>query len=186
VGIVSRSQGGGGGGALAQVQDQVLGGAAATIDFSGIAAVGNHLLLLLYIRGDTAATQTTLFVTFNGDSGANYHGQSLRATGATVTGSDDGAAAATRLSPFLFSAGTAPANAFGTFELRVLRFAGAANQKTLIGYGYDREAVPGAGAGRIQTAGGQWLSNAAVNRITLTPAAGNFVAGCQATLYTFT
>lgn len=162
------------------IAETVVTVAAATIDFTSIPATYRHLQLALYARGDTAATTATVGVTFNNDSAANYDLQ-------TVTGTASTAAAAesfdqSNINLGSMAAASASANLFTPYEVIIPHYANSANNKTLI----SRMARKiGTATGNLTTIhlGGFWRSNAAINRITLTPGAGNFDVGTVATLY---
>lgn len=169
---------------LGCVADSTLGGAAASIDFTGLPTTYAHLMVILYGRGDTAAALTNVQCRFNNDSTATYHQQALDATGATVTAADAGAAAVTSALIGFIPAATSPANAFGQLDMVVAHYANAVNQKTFVAKSYAKSAATGVGAGFLRTVGGVWmLAPVAINRITLFPAAGNFAAGTRASVY---
>jgi hypothetical protein len=177
VGIVSRSQGGGGGGATTQIFDSTLGAPAANIDIAAIPAAFNHLMLVMFLRGDTAAVATTLQATLNNDGGANYDWEEvINATGANAQGQTSARAGR-------FPANTAAAGDFATITGYIANYRDATNKKSYAATIGGREGT-GAGSFKSGTYGFSWLGAAAiVNRITLAPAAGNFVAGSRVTLY---
>jgi hypothetical protein len=177
VGIVSRSQGGGGGGAATQITDTTLGAPAASFDLTGIPATFNHLLLVLFARGDTAAVVATINATLNNDGGANYDWEEvINATAANAQGQTSGRAGR-------MPANTAAAGDFATLIAYIGSYRDATNKKSYAAIVSSREGT-GVGSLKSGTQAFVWLgAAAAVNRITLTPSAGNFVAGSRATLY---
>lgn len=167
-------------GVVRPIAETTLSVAAASIDFTSIAADWSHLLLVLYARGDTAATATAARIRFNGDSGANYDYQQLRGSGASTSASEG--LAQTALVVGSVPAASAGANLFGDCEIWLPHYTQAANNKVArSGYGFKI----GTASGNVEAGSyhGFWRSNAAVTQVTLTPAAGNFAAGTRATLY---
>lgn len=162
----------------------MLGASQASIDFTSIPAGFTHLRIECCLRGDTAATSTTVLMRFNNDSTSNYQWQQLIAFGATVTGSDSGAALTATLTVGSATANTSPAGAFGNCVIDIPNYATASvsNHKAFDSIGSTRLAAGSAGYVSTRNSG-IWLSSAAVNRITLLPGAGNFVAASRATIY---
>lgn len=161
--------------------DSTLGIAAASIDIPSIIATYAHLRLWLYARGDTAAAAVNLNMRFNNDSSGAYQYQWLQAVATTPAAGENVAP------PSFIFCGAIPAasvggGVFGQTEIDIAHYAGVTNQKTAnIGYGYRTGGSTGQGfTGRSS---GWWSSGAAINRITLFPATGNFAAGTRATLY---
>jgi hypothetical protein len=182
VGIVSRS-GGSGGGAQTQLFDSTLGGAAASFDITPISGAFNHLLLLIQGRGDTAATSTTVLLKFNNDGGANYDTELVTAAGAAVATGEIVAGTSAQIADI--TANTGPAGVFGAFALWIPNYAGATAQKNVFSTGgHKTTSLTGGIFNRNYSC--FWRSAAAINRITLTPGAGNFVAGSRVTLYGLT
>lgn len=162
------------------VADSTLVGSAASIDFTGIPTTYAHLMIVVYARGDTAASSTNLLARLNNDSAANYDNQFLSSQAAVSTASES--LAATALTCGAIPAATAGANLFGQAEILVAHYAGAANNKST-------RTVWGMKIGTASTNlnvgdnTGFWRSSAAINRVTLFPAAGNFVAGTRVSIY---
>jgi hypothetical protein len=181
--IISPSSTGGGGGALAQISNQTLGGAAATIDFPGIAGTFNHLLLVLAARGDTAATAVVVNLQFNGDSGANYDIQRVTTAAAAAGGNEAFGGTSARVGSI--AAASAAAGLSGSLYIFIPGYAGAVLHKTFISNSGWKIGVA-SGNIAIEEVTGHWRNTAAVTRVTLLAAAGNFIAGSQATLYGLT
>lgn len=152
----------------------VLTAAAATIDIQDIPQVYRHLELRLYARGDTAATNTAVNLTFNGDTGNNYDRQYLEASAAVVAAGEAFGGAAIGIG--VMPAASAGANLFGQNIVDILNYANSTNNKTVTG---QRGMKVGTASGNmyIFSFSGFWRSNAAITRATLTPGAGNFGAG---------
>lgn len=152
--------------------------AAATLDFTGIPATFAHLMVIAYLRGDTAAGLITIFQRFNNDSGANYDWQNLGGNGAAASGFES---FATTGGFDTAPAATAPANLFAGVRMVIPHYANAANNKALV---RTRDAKAGTSSLSLSAgpSAGFWRSNAAINRVTLLPAAGNWAAGSAATV----
>lgn len=159
--------------------DTTLGVASASIDFTSIPQTFAHLMVEMYLRGDTAATTTTYSLRFNADSGANYDVQSLQGAAAVASAAET--FAATGVS-FTIPAGTATANVLGRTRVDISHYAGSANNKIFEAANVYKFGTASSQLA-VQVVGGFWRSNAAINRITLATAAGNFAAGSRVTIY---
>jgi hypothetical protein len=162
------------------ISDTTLGGSAANVDITSIVATYAHLLIVSYARGDTAAANTALNVRFNNDTAANYDFQRLTGGAATVSAFE--AFAQTSIISCFIPANTAGANLFNASLVFIPHYAGSANNKVALSLASVKL---GTTTGSLATYlhGGFWRSSAAINRITLLPAAGNFVAGTRVSLY---
>lgn len=163
------------------IYDTTLGAAAASIDVTGIIDDYAHLRLVLYARGDTAALSTTVGLRFNNDSAGNYDQQyyTMRTTPANVV-----TAAHTSIVCAVIPAASGTSGAVGVSEIVIPNYAGATLRKAISWKGWAKETADGttSGYGGV-VGGGEWRSTAAVTRVTLTPAAGNFLAGTRLTIY---
>lgn len=151
---------------------------AASISFTGINQTFAHLLVIAYLRGDTASSLVTIIQRFNNDSAANYDWQNLGGNGATASGAES---FATTGGFDTAPAGTAPANLFASIRMVIPHYAQATNNKAII---RNREAKSGTSSLSLSTglSAGFWRSNAAINRVTILPATGNWAAGSAATV----
>lgn len=166
--------------AAGSIFDTTLGGTAATVDVTSISAAYAHLLITIYARGDFAGANVNTSIRFNGDSGANYDAQLLAGTAATPSAAEAfGQTSAVVLNT---PAATAPANLFSSAEIFIPNYAGSTNNKQTVSF--DGVKL-GTATGNLQVIlrSAAWRSNAAINRITLLPASGNFVAGTRVTIY---
>lgn len=152
--------------------------AAASFDFTGIPATFAHLMVVAYLRGDTASGLITIIQRFNNDSAANYDWQALSGVGAAASGFES---FATTGGFDTAPAATAPANLFAGVRLVIPHYANAANNKAIV---RARDAKAGTSSLSLSAGPsvGFWRSNAAINRVTLLPAAGNWAAGSAATV----
>lgn len=164
------------------LSDTTAGGAVANIDISGIVATYAHLLISVYARSDTAATSTTLLLRFNGDSAANYDWQQLTGSAAAAGAAESFAASGAFVGNM--PANTAGANLFSATEIFIPNYAGAVNNKQSVAINSSKIGTASGNFG-VNALGGAWRSNAAINRVTLLPGAGNLVAGTRVTIYGF-
>jgi hypothetical protein len=166
-----------------KLADTTLAAAAASIDFASIPATFAHLLLICYLRGDTAAVSFDAMLRVNGDSGANYDDAINYFTNvSTVTQrSDFGATSITTSGGANLPAANAPANAEGVLEILIPHYANTVNHKSVQWQGHGEQAAAAAsfynwiGAGR-------WKSTAAINELTLIASVGNFAIGSRVEL----
>lgn len=137
-------------------------------------------MLSIYARGDAAAGVENVVVQFNGDAAANYDTQDLRGNAAATSASE--AFAGSSIIVGLCPAATAGANLFSTIEAFIPNYAGSTNNKQVVSISASKSGTT-TGNLFVDIFGGSWRSNAAINRITILPASGNFVAGSRVTLY---
>jgi hypothetical protein len=165
---------------IGAISDTTLGGSAANIDVTSIVATYAHLLVVIYARGDTALTSTPLSLRFNNDSAANYDYQQLKGSAAAATASET--FAQTAMVAGNMAANTAGANLFSAHIMFIPHYAGSANNKIALSIASLKTGTT-TGLMTDNLVGGFWRSSAAINRITLLPAFGNFVTGTRATIY---
>lgn len=167
---------------LTVISDQVLGGPAASIDFSAIPSTFRALQLIAQLRSTAGAIATDrLFLTVNADGGANYAEQALRFNNGVS--SDDKGVGETSFQQWFIPAGLAPAGAAGELVAYFANYAGTSLRKTMRAeYGYSQaDAATNDYVGMLF---GTWRNTAAINRLTLTLSAGpTFAAGSRATLF---
>lgn len=163
------------------IADSVLGSAAASFDFTSIPAHWSHLMVVLYGRGDTAATSTSLYVRFNNDSGSNYDALGVNVKHSGVVSSGETVAGSQILASAI-AAANAPASAFDCAVMFIPHYAGTTGHKCVTSYGSLKLA---ASTGNLfqQLGPGWWRSTAAINRVTVLSSAGNFVADSRCSIY---
>lgn len=158
----------------------VLGGSAANIDFSALPS-GFMSFRVLYVgRSSAAAITVQLGLQLNGDTGLNYFDESFLVNGTTLTLNEQANAAS--ISAGVLIAANVAAGIPGAGEIFIVNASDTTFDKIVRGIGY----APGAAAAANQNtadAGGLWTSAAAVNRITLTPRTGSWIAGSRAVVY---
>lgn len=161
--------------------DNVLGAPAASFDINPLPTWGSHLMLLAFLRGDTAAVNAYVGVRFNNDSGANYSYDGIKASGSTIAAFPEGTNQ-TEMAWGMMPANTATAGAFGALSADVPNFRSTAGHKPFTSMSTHRETTASGGIFLFDV-GGIWASTAAITRITVFPFAGNFVAGSRLTAY---
>lgn len=150
---------------------------AATFSFTSIPSSYDGLLILLQLRGDTAATSTTVNMRFNNDTGNNYAYQRILSASTTVTG-----AASTGTSTFPFGsvpAASATAGWAGAYKIFIPGYARTTLMKNIRveGGGHDGTNY------QMSSLAGQWLSTAAITRIDIYPGAGSWEVGSECAIF---
>ncbi len=162
------------------IYDTTLGSGAASIDVTSIIGSYAHLLLVAYLRSTTAAQSTDLVLRFNGDSGANYGYAGVGRQTAnfnTVTATSLGGGADAPI-----PGASATAGGFGALLMLIPHYANSANHKSAV-------YMAGQGSGSTTTdltnafAAGAWRSTSAINRVTISAAAGNLDTGSRFSIY---
>lgn len=167
-------------GVMRMLADSTLGVAAASFDFTSIPATFAHLMLVLYGRGDTAATDVGAQLRMDNDSSALYYSEVLDVNGTTVTASESiaGTSAVVGRVP----AASGQANWFGSCAILIPHYAAGSNAKGWTSHGSCARGTT-TGNTILRIGSGLWSNISLINRLTLFPAAGNFAAGSRATLY---
>jgi hypothetical protein len=166
-------------GAMQLIEDKILSAAAPSFDFQNIPQTFAHLQLIVYGRSDQAVSTTQVYLRANNDSAANYDFvlAALSPTYAAVE-----AVAQTALQIGYMPGGSAVANSFGSNIVDIPNYAQAVGLKN---FSMFASMKPQLSAGNYNThiLSGFWRNTVAINRLTVLPGAGNFVAGSRATLY---
>lgn len=162
------------------IGETVLSATATAITFSSIPSNYRHLYLVLMGRGDVAAINVGVVVTFNGDSGANYYSEDVEAVNATVTAA--GGAGTNGFSNLALPAASATVGRAGVATLLIPNHAQTTFHKVCFMGNYYGTSTTAA-TQRARFAGATWANTAAITSITLTAASSNFIAGTYATLY---
>jgi hypothetical protein len=180
--IISPVGGAGGGGAYTQLADSLLIASAASFDFQAISGNFNHLKVIIYGRSDTAAASTNLLLRFNNDSAANYDWENVQASDGGAPAASESLGATAILVGEITGA-TATANYFAGCEITIPEYKGVVGNKVAHGLAALKIANTTVNQ-QLFFRGGGWRTTAtAVTRVTILPAAGNFIAGSHATLY---
>ena len=165
--------------AMAQLYDSVLSGTAASFDVQNISQAYNHLKLVVLVRGDNGAAAQASSIRFNNDSAGNYQYNILRGNNSLTTSQLLAAQTAGHF-------GTIPgagltASYFAGGEILIPSYALTSAFKV---YSSNLASpAPTAANAYMDVIDGVWSSTAAINRITLFPAAGSWIAGSRLTIY---
>jgi hypothetical protein len=165
---------------MAQLYDNVASGNIASWDVSSISQAYNHLRIVFSGRGDGAAVVTPVHMRLNNDSGANYDSQYLIGQKTLVVGAEQ--IGATYGWPGEYVDASATANLAANFDLLLVDYVSTTFYKTWVSKSY---APWGVLTNTVAVAGfgGTWRNTGAVNRVTILPNSGNFVAGSRLTIY---
>lgn len=164
-------------GGMVNLYDSTLSSSAASFDITSISGSYRHLLLNTFLRNDQAVTIADYSIRINNDTTASAHAcQRLVASNVTVSTANATATSA--------AVGGAPGNSTGAgiFSCGLLlipNYTDTSNHTAGISLNYTNASGPG----WLGAAGMDWNGSGAVTRITVLPAAGNFVAGSSCTLY---
>jgi hypothetical protein len=160
------------------IRDYVADGLTAGFNFTAIPQNFRHLQVLFQGRGLSAALNTNLFCTLNGDVGANYMFQRLQALSTGVTSTDF--VTSTEMSATIV-ANTAPANVADMVEMV---FAGYRTpwQKTALFRGGMRT-TDATGGMNFRQYIWYWRNVAAINALNIFTSPGNLAAGSVISLY---
>ncbi len=132
----------------------------------------------VYVRSDAAASNSSLSLQFNGDTGANYDYQwnyggsgsvTVQATGATVINSGN------------IPAANAAAKNFSHIRIVIPNFTDTTHDKAVNFFGNLLYGAYGLATENAYSGGAWWhpASPAAITYVTLKPVAGNLVAGSR-------
>jgi hypothetical protein len=140
-----------------------------------------HLAIDLYARGDTAATNTSVFLRVNNISTATYDQEYLQANITTASATEN--LGQTSILVAVMPAATATANYFSQSDIRIKHYNGTVGNKLVTAECTHSQVDTSGGQYRLSL-GGKWrTAGVAVTRIDLIPNAGNFVPGSLFTLY---
>jgi len=156
-------------------------GGVANFDFQNIPAAYSKLIIDLYGRGDTAAGVVRIDVNFNADGGANYDYIFTYSRAVSTLITFEAFAQISGFSTYI-AAATSAASVFDAARLEIPAYANAQAQKVCLTHGAYQSSRVGSSMG-VSTGSTWWRSTAAVNQITLTPAAGNFAQYSTCRLY---
>jgi hypothetical protein len=165
------------------IATQIVGaGGAASVTFSSIPGTYKHLQIRATSRASTAAERNNMFyLTYNGDTAANYSWHSINGNGSSTFG--EGAASISIPRTGQSTGATALTNNMGAAIIDILDYGNTNKFKTLRALsGFDNN-----GAGEMYFNSTNWRSTSAVTSITLTPGqlngASNFVQYSSFALY---
>lgn len=171
----------GAGGAMQRIAVQ--SGAAASYSFTSIPQTYRSLMLVWSARGDTAATNASLYITCNADGAGNYDYQRIIYNGA-ITSYSGATVNAAYFDAGAMAAASTDAGRSGSGQVTIQGYASALYK------GMTAEA--GSRMGNAEgdqwqfRCVGEWRNVAAITRLDITPSAGGFAAGSAMTLYGLT
>lgn len=175
---------GGGGGNWTMLSDSLLGSDTASFDFTSISGSYKHLAIVINGRS-TRAGQVLDFVTmrFNNDSGSNYDGFWMQFFNgfATTAGAEDVGATSFAHALLAPAASSATGSSMGG-EILISNYAATTFNKNFTSE-HHASLTQASGNIRRCVSSGEWRSTAAITRVTIAPANGNWKAGSRATLY---
>jgi hypothetical protein len=163
--------------AITRLAQQILGSAAGSVTFSSISGAYTNLVLEMVGRSDAATAFVSFNVQFNGDTGSNYEFNQVYASGGSPGAGQAGSQSCIAF-PNMPGA-TIAANYPGACSVRIPGYSGTTFYKGAIGM----NAYVTNSTQQALLSGGGWNNAAAITSITITPSAGNFVAGSTFTLY---
>lgn len=166
---------------IGSIFDTTLGGSAANVDITGIVGTYAHLMLVVYGRSDAAAAVIEpSLIRLNGDAATNYDYQVLHGTASSALAVENFAVSSAQIGNV--PASSAGVNLFGCQLVFIPHYAGTSNNKALVALSSSKTGTT-TSLMDVAISACFWRSSAAITRITLLPAAGNFVAGTRVTLY---
>ena len=152
-------------------------GGASSIDFTSIPATYTDLVLKVSSRSDDSGSRRQLYVKYNGNS-SNYTGKRLYGEDGGV--GSDSLSGATGYSFGITDANGATANTFGNAEIYIPNYASA---------NYKSSSTDSVLENNSSTTYDNWLTanlwsnTTAINQVTITLSAGNFMQYSTAYLY---
>ena len=169
--------------AIVQLADTLLGSDTANFDFTSISGSYKHLRIEVQGRSAVVATNDNILMIFNNDSGANYdYLEWAFGTGSGFPAALGESFAGTSIRAMNTTGASSTAGDVGNATITIPDYASTTFNKTSHSEGGVLFARSAQNI-RIMQCFGSWRSTAAITRITLTPAGGNWKAGSRATLY---
>ena len=157
------------------ISTQTLGSAAASVTFSSISGSYTDLVLIVSGRSARAASDDSLYMRFNSDTGSNYSFTDLNGNGTTA--SSGRASNQTYLRPAAnIDAASQPAGSFSPVIISISNYSNTTTYKTML----SRNNMAARETGAVV---GLWRSTAAISTILVYAASANLTAGSTFTLY---
>ena len=154
-------------------------GGSASVSFTSIPATYTQLQVRGIARSTRATNEDSITTRFNNDSGANYFSYHEVYGDGSSASAGAGSSSGTGIGFGYIAAASSSANIFGVAVIDVLDYLNTNKNKVpRILAGYDRN-----GGGIIALTSGLWRNTAAINRIDLIPASGNFTQYSSFALY---
>lgn len=151
----------------------------ASITFSNIPQYYRHLKLVGQGRSDVVNSVITLYMQFNGDTGANYDYESISASASTVAAGEW--LAQTELYMAVLAGGGAPAGCAGNFDLMIENYRGTFRKlvESITSHNFSNSS---GGLVNVKRSG-VWRNTDAISSIKFYTSSGNIVAGSVISLY---
>lgn len=169
--------------AVVLISENVLGGTAASVSFTSIAATYRDLRVVVRGRGDKAATFADVFMRVNNDSTAIYDYELTDANNTTISGS--GNVAQTSWHVGWIAASTGASGQTGVCDTTIYDYRGTTFHKAYFSRGAIKTSTgaPAASNLFLRHHGGWYRSTSAITRVDVFPDTGNFIAGTVVSLY---
>lgn len=152
-----------------------------TVTFSSIPATYRDLEIVVRGRSTAALAEVRPLVILNNDTGANYNCEEVVASGAT-TALPLQNLANTSLFVGTITGASAPSGAVGAVTVKIYDYRGTAFNKVMTFIGGDTKA--NSSGNLLAWCGyGEWKNTAAVTRIDVVMASGNYMGGSIVSLY---
>ena len=166
-----------------KVGEVILAATAASIDIQNIPQSFRNLHVTYVLRGDATNTQAPGVMRLNNDGAANYDYQRFEnSSGSSLITSEALASTGMLLGYAVDASGAANKAMYGSAFIPF--YSGTTFEKDVLVHAYGRFATA-SGNATMDITGNTWRSAAAINRITILPASGNFVAGSGACVYAY-
>ena len=165
------------------IQGTTASGSSNTLSLVSIPSTFTHLQVRLFGRSSNASATTTYAIQLNSDGGSNYAWHFLGGDG---SGSAQSSAGATQTSMNFQNivANSATTGIFSASIIDILDYTSTVKNKTVRALnGFDAN-----GSGNVYLNSGLWFNSsiAAINRIDLILATGNWLSGSRVDLYGIT
>lgn len=156
---------------------EVGAGGAASIEFSSIPQDGVDLVCVISARCDIDILEGRVRVNFNFDTGENYYGTQISATGSSQSGGKE-------ISNYIQALGASgsltSANTFGSQSIYISNYTASQNKSVSVDAVVEN-GLSGDGAQNISN--WSWANTSAISSIQITLPSDNFVAGSTTSLY---
>lgn len=168
----------GGAGAFESIATATGTGSSNTITFSSIPSTYQHMQIRAIGRSDRAALTETIYLTINGDTGANHAAHALEGEGASAFAL--GYSSQNNIQFVKFPGASNASDIMGSFVCDIQDYASTTKNKTIRTFnGYDAN-----GSGRIRISSGLWMNTNAITSVSIIiTAAGNFTTSSTFALY---
>lgn len=162
------------GNAVQLISEQTVTTTTASVTFGSLPANYNHFKIVWKARGDTTASTTYLQCQINGNTGASYTWQNVKATGTGALGDASTGGDTKIVVGVLTAAGSISAQYNSCGEINFPYATDTTNRNMAVATG---NAMYNTTAGVAGTYGGSGSFGGAITSIKIFPQAGNFTAG---------